>query len=216
MIGSATTTRTRTLVARSVDVVGHPATEAARLPPAQRLRWSRLQRAQDRWDFLAARVAAARLVGQLAGVDPVTVRFEQRCGRCGGAHGRPRTTWPPGWHVSWSHAAGWVAAAVSDRPCGIDAEPVTDQLVITSVLGPEEARELSVIEAGPERTSAFTRLWVRKEALAKAAGLGLAQLEPNRLDCCADVVQLGGSSWQLRDVPTPPQVRVAVAMRLVR
>lgn len=211
MIDWPTYTRTRAAVACSAEVATSPAAPAPWLDPLQRGRWSALQREQDRRDFLAARAIAARLVGEAAGVDPATVRFEQSCIRCGGPHGRPRVTSPAGWHVSWSHAAGWVTAGVSDRPCGVDVEPVAGQPVILSVLSPGEAHELSALDDAGERTAMFVRWWVRKEAVLKAAGLGLVDAEPSGLDVRDDIVRLDGATWLLSDLPTPPEVRAAWA-----
>ena len=113
--------------------------------------------------------------------------------------------------MSWSHAAGWVTAGVSDQPCGVDVEPVADQPVILSVLSPGEAHELSALDDAGERTAMFVRWWVRKEAVLKAAGLGLVDADPSVVDVREDVVCLAGSTWQLSDLPTQPEVRAALA-----
>jgi 4'-phosphopantetheinyl transferase len=81
-------------------------------------------------------------------------------------------------HVSLSHSAGWVAAAVAGEPVGIDLESASAE-------GPEPAlldfaltpAERAVVDSAdnPERT--FRRFWVRKEALLKA---GCATLDTFR------------------------------------
>ncbi|GAB3587634.1 hypothetical protein GCM10027579_25430 [Calidifontibacter terrae] len=89
------------------------------LSAPERDRWSRLLRSQDRDDFVAARALAARAAAALGVPD---ARFEQRCERCGGPHGRPRII-DSDLAVSWSHTGGWVAAvAASAGPVGIDIE----------------------------------------------------------------------------------------------
>ncbi|WP_167285018.1 4'-phosphopantetheinyl transferase family protein [Marilutibacter alkalisoli] len=84
-----------------------------------------------------------------------------------------------GWHTSLSHADGRVAVAVSRLgPVGVDIE-----LRGKAGLMPELAErvctplEKLMIESLPEhaRALALLRLWVRKEALLKAAGVGLAE-----------------------------------------
>lgn len=81
-----------------------------RLERPQLERWSRLQRARDRRDFLAARGLAARLVATRAQVGPEAVRFAQHCRRCADpdpGHGRPLVLDDDRLSVSWSHSVGW-------------------------------------------------------------------------------------------------------------
>lgn len=80
--------------------------------------------------------------------------------------------------TSLSHADGLVAIAVSCvGRVGIDIEPVARAgamaEIATRVCHPRELVALSRL-SGPERTRALLSLWVCKEALLKAAGIGLA------------------------------------------
>lgn len=81
--------------------------------------------------------------------------------------------------TSLSHAEGVAAIAVSlHGPVGIDVEPAARAAhideVAAAVLHPAERAALGAVPAG-DRDAALLALWVRKEALLKAAGIGLAR-----------------------------------------
>lgn len=89
-------------------------------------------------------------------------KVEHRCLTCGATdHGQPFTDGRP---LSISKAGGLVLAAIADGPVGIDHEPS----------GSDVQRE---VVAHPSETDDTLRLWVRKEAVLKATGLGL-QVDP--------------------------------------
>lgn len=120
------------------------------LPEPQLRRWEGLRRSEDRSDFLAARVLAARAVRSLLGVaDEVT--FAQHCTTCGGQdHGPPEVTSHVA-TVSWSHAHGVVAAtAARAGRLGVDVER----------LGPDDVVD--------EHLGVTARAFVRGEAMVKA------------------------------------------------
>ena len=79
--------------------------------------------------------------------------------------------------ISLSHAGGLVAAAIADRPVGIDVEPIRPLPRMDALA----ARYFSVgerdaLSAMPpkEREAAFFRIFTKKEAYAKANGIPLA------------------------------------------
>lgn len=81
---------------------------------------------------------------------------EHRCRHCGSTqHGQPEG------NVSLSHAGGLTLAVLADGPVGIDHEPL-------------EADAPWEVVAHPSDSGDALRLWVRKEAVLKATGLGLA------------------------------------------
>lgn len=83
-----------------------------------------------------------------------------------------------GWHWSLTHDASWSAAVVAPGPVGIDLErisPRREQLV-KRVLDDQELRLLD-----EETTLAFIRAWTAKEAVLKAAGVGLLELSSCRV-----------------------------------
>ena len=82
---------------------------------------------------------------------------------------------------SLSHTAGLVAAVVADRRLvGVDVEAVRPTATIDPELAKfvcthQEQMDLEALETKPDRWwRAFLRLWVRKEAFAKAVGLGMS------------------------------------------
>ena len=85
--------------------------------------------------------------------------------------GRPRLTDAPRTGFSLSHTRGLVAVAVCDgADIGVDAEADSALPPGQGTLHPEEERALAAL---PSPAPAFARLWTRKEAVAKALGLGL-------------------------------------------
>ncbi|MDN5780842.1 MAG: 4'-phosphopantetheinyl transferase superfamily protein [Luteimonas sp.] len=96
-----------------------------------------------------------------------------------------------GFHTSLSHAEGLVAIAVSSQgPVGIDIEPAARAGEMGEIAGrvchPDELAALAGLPA-PERERALLSLWVRKEALLKAAGIGMA-VEMDRFEAPLDRV----------------------------
>lgn len=104
------------------------------LRPVEQARHDRLLRRADRDDFLAARVLVRAL---LDGYGHPSATLVQLCPGCGSTeHGRPSLLNTPQVAVSWSHARGFVAAAVAPTRCepagrfgavGVDIEPVQEQ-----------------------------------------------------------------------------------------
>ena len=208
------TAAVRFAVEPSAVVIAAADRSATPLNPEQRERHERLRQQQDRDDFVAARLLTQQLVTEATGQPADEVAFTQRCDHCGGPHGRALTDSPGQPHVSWSHATGWVAAVVGPRPCGIDVEPITDRPPVFDVLTTGEQDDVRSASEGRPQAVAFLRLWVRKEALLKAAGTGLTdQAALAQLDVRDDQLTYAGHSWQLTDLTTPDDVRAAIAVR---
>jgi 4'-phosphopantetheinyl transferase len=81
--------------------------------------------------------------------------------------------------VSVAHTAARLAVAVADSPCGVDVEDVA-----AVARSPVAAVLLAPAERDPTGTASsaarLARTWVRKEAVLKATGHGLA-VDPARL-----------------------------------
>jgi 4'-phosphopantetheinyl transferase len=152
---------------------------AALLDDGERARCATLARAADRARFVAARLLARRAVAAELGCDPRTVRLTARCVICGGAHGKPRVAGAGGdLDLSIAHSGRHVVVAVA-HGCrvGVDVErtgPFED--LVDAPAGVLDCAERAALVALPaaERRTAFFAYWVRKEALLKATGHGLA------------------------------------------
>jgi len=149
-------------------------------------------------------------------VPPAHIVVVHECPRCGSAaHGRPRLAPTASLrhpaHVSLARAGELSVVAVTDAgPVGVDveAEGAADVAGLGDV----------VLHPGERTTSPpdLTRVWVRKEALLKAYGIGLA-VDPGdlRLDDDGRVTWTSAQRptarvW-LRDLPVPGHV-VTVAV----
>ncbi len=83
-----------------------------------------------------------------------------------------------GWHWSVSHDDTWVLGALARAPLGVDLERITLRRAAlrAAVLNEDERALLGEVDA-----LGFTRLWTAKEAVLKAAGVGLTRLSHCRL-----------------------------------
>jgi len=141
---------------------------------------------------LLVRWCAARVTGRPLAVFEIV----QRCAECGSAdHGKPSLAGFPDLHVSLAHRPGAVVAAAGWSPVGVDVEvpggTAVRPVLVPDVLTPAEVAE---VRAAADPTSAFLRLWVRKECLTK---LGVTTLDSLR-----DVDLAGAASRPLSGVAT--------------
>jgi 4'-phosphopantetheinyl transferase len=118
------------------------------------------------------------LLGELLGEAPVDVAIERHCVRCGSAdHGKPRLVdASAGIHFSLAHSGPHVVVAVTRAgPVGVDVErrkPGADYRALRrKTLTADEA---AAFDAAGGRPQDFLRTWVRKEAVTKAVGTGIA------------------------------------------
>ncbi len=143
----------------------------------ERARSERFAFREDRLQYVVAHALTRMVVAGYLGAEPAGVGFVARCWTCGGPHGKPYLTDPPGGlELSLSHCRERVVVAVARRVAvGVDVEainPCPDDGIEQTALSPAERREL---DTWPERQrrGAFLRYWVRKEAVLKATGHGL-------------------------------------------
>lgn len=101
------------------------------------------------------------------------------------AAGKPFFPGVPQVHFSLSHTAGLVAAAVDDRPLGIDVEKLGPVL-------PRLGRRLT----GWTTEEDFFRLWVRREARAKRTGRGILSMLDHE-----PPLEVGEGYWPLELLP---------------
>lgn len=138
-----------------------------------------------RTDHEAGRQLLARMYRELTGEELPEIRIADR--------GKPYFANSP-WHFSISHSKGHVFCALSRRRIGIDAEEqdrVINPALAEKILSPAEQERYARAE---DKALALLRLWVLKEAAAKATGEGLRGY-PNYTDFSPDdprVLELHG------------------------
>jgi 4'-phosphopantetheinyl transferase len=155
--------------------------------------------------YRAAHCVLRHLLGRFTGVAAAELRFDRRCAHCADPrHGKPRVR---GRDVefSLSHSEQLAAVAISTgRPVGVDVERIRDGDQLVTLLGVSD-------DGDP---ADFTG-WALREAVSKAAGLGLVVnpvLTPigDGQWTAAPLVE-GGSGWWARTLPAPDGFRAAVA-----
>ena len=212
----------RTEVARGATcVVGVPLPAPAEPPPAmtaalddrERARAARLRVPEDRSAYIVAHYLLARSVRALTYPSRASWSFEPA------ENGKPRLLVDSQTlHASLSHTRGAVAVAIGRvAPVGVDVEEIkpNDDLARLAhrVLSERERR---AVFDDTDPIGMFTRLWTRKEALAKAFGVGL-RVPFDRIDVldpAAPVLppELSGAI-ALGDVPCSGPHRLSVALR---
>lgn len=150
----------------------------ASLSPDERARAARLVSAGARIRFRAARIAMRRLLAGYLQLPPERLALEY------GEHGKPRLARgseddPPPVFFNLSHSGGLALFAVGGtgevgvdieriRPLRYPADLARDHLSAAE-------RALQPDWSADEARPAFFRIWARKEAMLKAAGLGLSR-----------------------------------------
>lgn len=144
--------------------------DEALLQESERVRARRFAFADDRRRFVAEHGLQRRLLGLYCGIAPAALALEAD------AMGKPRLD---GGGVSFngSESAGVAVFAVARAgEIGVDIEAIrserADPRLARRYFHPEEATKLEALDDG-ERVRGFFAVWTRKEALVKAAGLGL-------------------------------------------
>ena len=154
------------------------------------------------------------LAGAL-GVAPSGVVYGQ------GQGGKPCLPAAPELHFSLTHSGAWAGLALARGfPVGLDLEEITPDLdwaaLLEEIGSPGEIRAVRA-QPEPSRRTAFYRLWVRKEAVLKAIGVGLGTtLALGAIDTLADEVQveIGGvrGHWRLYDLAAPKGYVAALSL----
>jgi len=143
------------------------------LDAVENLRMQRKRKQGDRDVLILAYALHRLLLGQVLDLEPVAVPLWRDAAGC------PRVGDENIVHTSLSHADGLVALAVSKAgPVGVDVEPIAHAGILPemadSICAPPERMELQDV-APDARGLALLALWVRKEALLKAEGVGLSR-----------------------------------------
>lgn len=148
------------------DVEPDPTT----LSTEERARAARFQSATDRHRYLASHTWMRHVLAKKLGTSPQAITFDS------GPNGKPTLLFPAG-HLTFnlSHTDTVATLAIGQgSDVGIDIESydpgMYEATTAARVLTQEEERSIAV---AADSTEAFLRLWVRKEALFKAIGLGI-------------------------------------------
>jgi 4'-phosphopantetheinyl transferase len=168
---------------------------AARLPDETR-----------RLRFVAVRSRVRAMLADLLDVAPHEIRFRY------GPLGRPSIAWPAtGLGFNLSHTNDLCVLAIGPEPVGVDVETVAAGMYLRPVAAMVMAdSELDLIERALDPDDAFARIWVRKEAWAKAGGSGLTRALSGRVLSDPEVVSSGLTVKDLDGLGAA--VRGAVAM----
>lgn len=151
-----------------------------------------------------------RLLGRFRNQAPVEIEFRY------GAHGKPEMNDAQGLHFNLSHSGDWIAFAfIQGQQVGIDLESIAGDSDYLSVARQcFSSRELAALEQGTNTAQAFCNTWVRKEAILKAAGLGLDSLKAFcTLDPDIALQNERGTQikWHLSDLPMIAGYAMALA-----
>lgn len=155
------------------------------LDDGERTRAAAFHFERDRRRFVERRAFRRRVLAGYLGVPPSTLRYRQAPGA------RPELDAQCDLSFSTSHADGLAVIAVStDRAVGIDIEhirPIPGALdMARHLFTPREHAHLAALRS-EELSAEFLRLWTRKEAYAKALGVGLS-LPLDSFDVVDDIV----------------------------
>lgn len=166
-------------------------------------------RVTDADRFLLGVSMTRLLAARETGVAPEAVAIDRRCESCGQPHGRVRLP-DAGLHVSVAHSGDFVGIAASpDGRVGLDIEvgghwPDLLDLARHALTAPEIA-DLGELDES-RRTAGFLRYWVRKEAVLKLSGDGIA-------DLLAVTVSAPDQAPAVRDWPARPELVGRVGMQ---
>jgi len=160
--------------------------------------------------YVATWSAVRELLGVRLDIRPELVPIGRSCPSCGSvAHGKPFIDLPVERAIQFNitHSARRALIAIADRPIGIDleendtAEPSTAQALYAVALAQEEREVVDHFFAEPAlRRWEILRDWVRKEAVIKALGAGLA-LAPNSFSLAkVGHVTIGSRSVNVEDI----------------
>lgn len=184
---------------------GASAAVVAMLDPVELDRLAAFARPADRDRYATGCWLVRTLVGRSLGSAPAAVAVDRTCRSCGAGHGRPRVTAPLA--VSVTHAGDRVGVAVAHGAPPVVVGPSDDGSGVgLDVSAPDERAALAEVAttflAPSERTWATSaedraRLWVAKEAVLKAAGVGL-RVDPATVEMAPVGPAAGSGSGALR------------------
>lgn len=177
------------------------------------------RRPSERERYLSAHVGLRLILARRLEIEPADVILGSApCPLCGGPHGRPTVEGSPNLHFSLSYADAAALCAVAESPVGVDLESLQRPPSHPAAARRFHPDEQAALNALPQerRAGAFLGCWVRKEAVLKGTGAGLA----GGLDTFVGLAQRDGgdgargpTGWGLADLDVPAGYRGAVALQ---
>ncbi len=168
---------TPTLASQACQLIGV-------LGAPERERWHDMH-PDDVATWLVAHVGVRLVLAKLLGAEPSTLRFAASAHPGGAQDGKPWCVDAPALDFNISHTRSLSCVAVTDHGLiGVDVEGVptpdeafgaTAERTARMVAGNTTPEERAALEglAPAQQPAAFLQLWCRKEACAKAVGVGL-------------------------------------------
>lgn len=158
-----------------LDVSAQQITAAlAFLSPDERARAATFRNEQAKRNYIVAHAALRRILANHLSLDPAAIPFST------GSYGKPALTATAQgqWEFNLTHSRDLALVAVArGAEVGVDVEPVRpmpDAVPIAERFFSKTESEALRALPETEQSGAFFRLWTRKEALAKATGMGIA------------------------------------------
>jgi 4'-phosphopantetheinyl transferase len=181
-------------------------------------RASRIPNLEKRQSFEVAHGVLRFLLGRYVECDPGAIALASD------REGKPKLAFAEDLEFNMSHSAGWAVFAFSSNcAVGVDVEQVRAvpglPALIRRVLCAEEAAELMLLSEC-DRERGFFCCWTRKEACAKAIGMGLVAFDKFRVaahpDRPARIIHApfdgaAAAAWVIDDLPMPPGYAGALA-----
>ncbi len=173
--------------------------DGAVLSPEEHSRASRFIVPHAARRYTAGRAAMRRVLAALRGVSAAELVFTT------GRNGKPSL--PGGPEFNLSHSGAVALFAVADFPLGIDIEAVRplEHGIATLVFTAAEQLMLAGL-SGTQRDTMIIRGWTRKEAVIKAQGGSIADLQA--ITVLPDPILPG---WQVTELPVLAGYAAAVA-----
>jgi phosphopantetheinyl transferase len=167
-----------------------------------------------------AHSALRAVLSEYTGIPPEDLGFERQCAACGSReHGKPRMTSgtrgrPPSFSLARNDRFAAIAVC-ADREIGVDLEDTQETPPATYTwCHPNEAQKFSNLPVARREAEAL-RLWVRREAVLKAMGIGLGEgaddLDLSRLPTRFTGWTSVSRKWQLTDVSNENKLVIALA-----
>jgi 4'-phosphopantetheinyl transferase len=169
----------------------------------ERARVERMRNPAARDRMVVAWALARALLGEILGEAPAAVAVERHCARCGaGDHGKPQMAdSATGLHFSLTHSGDHAGVALTRAGAvGVDVEcPKPGRDYRSLYRRSLTAGETAALQAAGDQALDFLRVWVRKEAVTKAVGTGVA----TRFDSFEVAAPGLPAAVQTSRIPTP-------------